>query len=466
MFRSISWQLQISYGLLALLALGGLGIFGAMHRKSEMLREVDSGLQSRSKRLNSILVRRDFEGGALGETEGVPELPRPRPAPPEEEAEDLIAFRYYQIWQAEGDSPRLIFQSENAPTNTGDIPHPNEFPRTGIVRMDGSLRQLLSRAQRNYVIVVGTDITRQNASLNRFIAQMILWEGVFLIAFMSAGFYLTRRALKPIGRISETARIIADGTLDERIPVEGSSTELEELSHVLNDTFHRLEGSIVRQQQFTSNASHELRTPIAAILAEGQSKPKTIDDFQQSLGSCVNAARSMKKLVDQLLDLARLDNKDGEFKRELTDLDLLVRDSIRLVQSLADDKSIRIETSVDLIQAEVNPVRITQVLVNLLNNAINYTREGGKIEVCLSEKGEIIEIAVADNGVGISAEDLGNVFNRFYRADKSRSDHEKDHFGLGLAISKEIAVAHGGDLRVESEFGKGSTFTLCLPRSS
>ncbi|MEM7011017.1 MAG: ATP-binding protein [Verrucomicrobiota bacterium] len=465
MFRSISWQLQISYGSLVLIALIGLGVFGYLHQKSEMLRGIDNGLQSRAKRLNSILVRHAFveaERRVNESSESVPELPRPFDAPMRDEID--ATARHYQIWRVNRDLKRLVFQSANAPEATEDIPHPNEIPRTGIARMHGERRQLLSRAQRNHVILVEVDTTDERSRLGKFVAQMVLWEVAFLALFVLAGFYLSKRALKPIERISDTARIIAEGTIDERITVEGGTSELEDLSHVLNDTFDRLEGSILRQQQFTSNASHELRTPITAILAEGQSRPNTIEEYNRSLENCVNAARSMRKLVDQLLELARLDNQDGAFEREATDLDILVRDVARGVQPLADEKSIGIETSLDLIQAEVNSVRITQVLNNLVNNAISYTGEGGKIEIRLSESDDEIEIAVRDTGIGIAAEDLPNIFSRFYRADKSRSDHQKDHFGLGLAISREIAVAHGGDLRVESEIGKGSTFTLFLPK--
>lgn len=322
---------------------------------------------------------------------------------------------------------------------------------------------MLSRAVRNYVILVGVDMTSEKAGLKRFVIRLIAWEALFLLGFVMAGYWLTRKALSPIRQISNTARTIADGSLHERVPVDQGSSELQDLSLVLNESFDHLEGSLFRQRQFTSDASHELRTPITAILAEGQSKPKTSDECRASLNRCVETARSMKQLVDQLLELSRLDAGESELHREATDLDLLVNQCIRMVRPAAEDKSIEIETQLEVIQADVNPVRITQVVINLLNNAVAYTGEGGKIQVRLTEDADEVVIAIEDNGVGISREDLPNIFNRFYRADKAHADHESHHFGLGLAISHEIAQAHGGELSVKSELGKGSVFTFRFP---
>ncbi len=469
MFRSISWQLQFSYGLLVLLALVGLGIFGFLHRKSELLRDVDESLQFRSRQISSMLVRHDLERLAVSRESDDPSAIPPLPPLPgsqtEGDVEHAPELLYYQVWKTEGGILRPLFQSPEFPDSglTDSIPLPREIQGTGTFRMNGSHRQGLSRAVRTYVILVGTDISPQTAGLNRFLVRMILGEMAFLAGFVLAGYWLTRRALDPISQISDTARIIADGSLDQRIPVEGGSSELTDLSLVLNESFDRLEGSILRQREFTSNASHELRTPITAILSEGQSKPKTIEEYRSSLSRCVDSARSMGQLVDQLLELARLDSGNRELHREAIDLDLLVSRAIQAIRPRADEKSIPIESNLELVQADVNGIGITQIVNNLLNNAVSYTGAGGKIQVHLREAKDAIEIVVEDNGIGISEEDLPNVFNRFYRADQSRSDHESNHFGLGLAISREIAKAHEGELRVVSELGKGSSFTLRLP---
>lgn len=464
MFRSISSQLQFSYGLLVLAALVGLGVFGFLQQKSEMLREVDEGLQRRSRQINAILVRHDLEGlGAPRRRENSEDIPTLPPLPGSAPG-DLEAEIYDQVWKLEAGTLNLIFQSAEFPGQAAPVPYPREIGGGGITRMVDSQRQMLNRAVRDYVILVGADLSPREARLNQFLFRMILGEAAFFVLFLLLGSWLTRRALGPIREISKTARTISGGALDERIPVEAGSSELRDLSGVLNESFDHLEDSIMRQRQFTSDASHELRTPIAAILAEGQSKPQTLDEYCDSLGRCVEMARSMRRLVDQLLELARFDSGQSELRREATDLDLLVSRAMQQVRPIAEKKLIGIESDLKPVQAEVNPVRISQVVINLLNNAVAYTGEGGRIRVRLGETEGAIEIAVEDNGIGIAKEDLPNLFQRFYRADKSRSDHGQNHFGLGLAISREIAQAHGGSLRAESEPGKGSVFVLRLPR--
>lgn len=467
MFRSISWQLQFSYGVLVLLALVGLGMFGFLHRKSEMLRQVDEGLQNRSKQISAILVRYDLGELRLPELVRNSKSPPPLP-PPRGISEDAVLDEttYYHVWKLDDGGLNPAFASEGFPGVIGSVPHPRDLQSTGEVRTGDEQRQLLNRAVRNYVVLAGTDLSERETALNRFLVRLVLGELVFLVLFLIAGYWLTRRALRPIGRISKTARTISDGALDERIPEEGGSSELNDLSAVLNDSFDHLEASILRQRKFTSDASHELRTPIAAILAEGQSRPETIEEYRASLDRCVDTARSMGQLVDQLLELARYDSRKQEIVREPTDLDLLVNRAIQLVRPMAEEKAIGIEKHLDVVQANVNPVRISQVVLNLLNNAVSYTGEGGTIVVRLQETETGIEISVEDSGIGILKEDQPKIFDRFYRADASRSDHEKKHYGLGLAISREIALAHGGELRVESEEGKGSVFTLQLPREA
>lgn len=466
MFRSISSQLQISYGFLVVLALFGVGIFGYLHRKSEMLRQVDEALQNRSKQISALLVRYDLDElkipDRVGNRDSSPSLPGQPISSGDDPAQSQTIL--YRIWKAEAGEMKPVFQSELAPHWSGPVPHPRDLLTNGIFRTEQNQRQLVSRAVRNYVVLIGTDFSNRQAALNQFLIRMIFAEIVFLALFILIGAWLTQRALRPIGKISNTARTIADGALDQRIPIDGGSSELSELSLVLNESFDRLEDSILRQRKFTSDASHELRTPITAILAEGQSKPESIEEFRDSLKRCAGTARSMGQLVDQLLELARIDSNDNELIREPTDLDLLVNRAVQMVLPLAEEKSIQIEHHLDVSQADVNPVRIQQVILNLLNNAISYTETGGKVVVRLIETETTIEITVEDNGIGIAQEKLPHIFERFFRADEARADHENEHYGLGLAISREIAVAHRGTLTVESELDKGSVFTLRLPR--
>ena len=460
MFRSISSQLQISYGFLALVALVGLGVFAWQFRKSEVYREIDEGLLLRSRQIHSMLVRFDRDGSRLQENEStVPALP-PLPGSAINSEPGEID---YKVWIVVDGVLVLQYQSENFEATALEVPFPRELPETGKFETRDARRMMLSRAVRTYVILVSRDITDQKANLRQFLFRLIAGELLFLLFFLGAGFWLTRRALRPIGEISGTARRIARGKLDQRIPAEGGTSEMTDLSEVLNATFDQLENHILRERQFTANASHELRTPITAILTAAQSNPKTIEDFRASLDHCADSARSMKQLVEELLQLARGDSGEAFGNRELVDLDLLVDRCIQSIQPAAETKSITIESELEPVQAEVNAVGISQVVTNLLANAITYTDDGGRVEVRLRETGGKIEITVSDNGKGITDADLPRLFDRFYRGDKSRSDHGGNHFGLGLAISKEIAEAHDGTIQVETEPESGSNFTLLLP---
>ncbi len=460
MFRSISAQLQFSYGLLVLMALAGLGVFAWQFGKSEVYREIDERLLLRSRQIHSMLVRFDLDQNRLRDAEStVPALP-PLPGSAMDSQPEVID---YQVWRVVDGKLALQFQSEDFPETTLEVPFPRDLSETGIVETTDSRRMMLSRAVRSYIILVSRDIADQKANLRQFLLGLVAGELLFLLFFLGAGYWLTRRALKPIGKISGTARHIADGKLDQRILAEGGSSELTDLSEVLNSTFDQLETHILRERQFTANASHELRTPITAILTAAQSNPKTIEDFRVSLDQCADSARSMKQLVEQLLQLARVDSGDAFGDRALVDLDLLVDRCLQSVQPAAGKKSITIESSLEPVQAEVNAVGISQVVTNLLANAVAYTNDGGRVEVRLSEAAGGIEISVSDNGKGIAEADLPRLFERFYCGDKSRSDHGSHHFGLGLAISKEIAEAHDGRILVETELGSGSVFTLRLP---
>ncbi len=464
MFRSISWQLQFSYGLLVLLALLALGFFGFLHQQSKVYQEVDRDLQTRSKQISSMLVRHDLKGiGAAAHLEsGVKALP---PLPGTSKDSQPNPNRFYQVWKFESDNFEILFQNGTIPTDTHPPKHPRDIPQAGITSTLGAHRQLLTRAVRNYVILVGEDISDQQQGLSHFLLKMILGEALFFIIFLSMGYWLTQKALSPIKQISSTAQTIAEGNLSERIPPDAGSTELQDLSQVLNHSFDRLEDHLLRQQHFTAVASHELRTPITAILAAAQSKPETIEELRSTLDSCAGTARSMKQLVDQLLELTRLDNEVRQpLPRELVDLDILVDQCVQTARSAAEEKSITLTTELAMIQCQVNPVAITQIIHNLLSNAIAYTEPNGHVQIRLTETCDHYEIDIEDNGIGIAPDHLPHIFDRFFRANRSRSDFDSNHFGLGLAISQEIAKAHGGEIYVQSQIGQGSTFSLRLPK--
>jgi heavy metal sensor kinase len=273
------------------------------------------------------------------------------------------------------------------------------------------------------------------------------------------------RAIRPIEAISATAVKIAGGDLSQRINAADTDSELDRLAGVLNSTFARLEAAFTQQARFTSDASHELRTPVAVILSQTQtalSRQRPGPEYREALEACQRAARRMKTLTESLLELARLDAGQEAMKQERFDLRRVAGDCVELVRPLAAERGIQIHCDVAAIECLGDAGRIGQVVTNLLTNAIAFNRDQGEVRLAARIEENAVLVTVSDTGQGIPEEDVPHLFERFYRADKSRSRIQGRN-GLGLAICKAIVDAHGGSIEVSSQVGVGSTFTVKLP---
>jgi heavy metal sensor kinase len=288
---------------------------------------------------------------------------------------------------------------------------------------------------------------------------------VILILGLAGGWWLASRAIRPIHEISATALKISAGDLSRRIDVQDTESELGQLASVLNATFARLENAFTQQQQFTSDAAHELRTPVSVMLTQTQTalnRDRSATEYRETLEACQRSAQRMRRLIESLLELARLDAGQETMKRSRFDLAQIAADCIGQIKPLAESRRIRIEP--DLAPAECNgdSERIAQVITNVLSNAVFYNRDNGEVRVRVRRDQNFAVIEVADNGTGIAPEHQANVFKRFYRADPARTASQ-GRSGLGLAISKAIIEAHGGAIELASEAGKGTVFTVRLP---
>jgi heavy metal sensor kinase len=281
-----------------------------------------------------------------------------------------------------------------------------------------------------------------------------------------SGYWLMRRSLQPVDEITKRAEGITSTNLSERLPVIRTGDELERLSVALNRMIERLDEAFQHINRFSADASHELRTPLTILqlelesIAQGQSLPPDLED---QIGSALGETHRMSHIVENLLAISRLDA--GEAKIELTRLDLgqLAASTADQMRLLAEEKEIRFHSNVaENVFVKGDRSRLQQVIVNLVANAINYTPEAGEVEVVVRADGRKATLEVSDNGVGISAEALPHVFERFYRADKARS-RNSGGAGLGLAIVKAVCSAHGAEIKVFSEEGNGSRFTVELP---
>lgn len=276
---------------------------------------------------------------------------------------------------------------------------------------------------------------------------------------------LNRKVLRPITDMAEMAATLSANNLNERLSVEGTKNELKDLALVINGMLDRIEISYNSQKQFVSDASHELRTPIAVIQGYVnmlQRWGKTDKDvLDEGITAIAQEAASMKELVDRLLFLARHDKKTLMLEMQSFDalevMSELKREAPMLSPghhfALSPAQNVPIEGDKDLIK---------QLMRILLDNAIKYTPEGGSITLGAKSDGKNCILSVQDTGEGISGEDLPKIFDRFYRCDTARRSQTSGH-GLGLSIARIIVVAHGGKLKVRSKVGAGTTFSAVLP---
>ena len=283
---------------------------------------------------------------------------------------------------------------------------------------------------------------------------------------LTGGWLISARLLRPIAAISATAASIAATNLSGRIDPQGVDRELAELATVLNATFDRLEAAFARQARFTADASHELRTPLAIVRNHAElalSRPRSPEEYRETLTTCLRATIRMTALVEGLLTLARADAGRLELTRAAVDLRPTVKEAIGLFRPLAEQQAVSLSAHLEHAEVSGDPVRLVQVVANLLSNAVQHNRPGGSVTVRLGETAEEVVLEVADTGFGIPPEDQPHLFERFFRVDKARG-RDSGGSGLGLAICKSIVEAHGGTIGCESVPERGSTFWVRLPR--
>jgi heavy metal sensor kinase len=365
---------------------------------------------------------------------------------------------YYVVWSADG---KELARSDAAPR---DLPIP-VVAAAPEPQMRGVFRELAHSTPGRGVVLVGRSFAEELASL-RLLAWELAGAGVaVLLLGLTGGWWIASRAIRPIEGISATAVKIAAGDLSQRISAADTDSELGRLAAVLNSTFARLDAAFAQQQQFTSDAAHELRTPIAVMLAQTQTvlnRERGAAEYRATVETCLRAAQRMRKLTESLLQLARLDAGQETLKRIPFDLSQTVSDCGELMAPLAEARHLKVRSALPALPCVGDPERIGQVITNLLGNAIEYSRESGEVSIAGEKQNGSVIVSVSNTGPGIAPEDLPRIFERFYRADRARSGNG-GHTGLGLAISKAIVEAHGGSIEAASQPGVGATFTVRLP---
>ena len=293
---------------------------------------------------------------------------------------------------------------------------------------------------------------------------------VVLIAILTA-WLIAGRLLEPVDRMINDVEAISDGrSLHKRLPVDDEGDEVGRLGVTLNAMLARLEVSFSGLRRFTADASHELKTPLTVLRADIERAMTTRQGATEQLVALEEALQEttrMANLVESLLTLARADEGRFDLHREVVPLEPLVRDVAETANILGEEAGITVTLgAITAVSVGGDVVRLRQLFLNLITNAIKYTAKGGSVELSLTLADGLAQFAVKDTGIGIAGADLPFIFDRFWRVDRARTRVERGGVGLGLAISQWIAQAHGGSILVSSRLGRGSTFTVSIPAVS
>jgi heavy metal sensor kinase len=463
--RSIRFRMALWYAALlagALLLFGGSTYLGLERYLQKSLEE---SLIKQARSIADVLLANNNQSGEDYVTKEITEQYSPE-----------TNSRFIRITRADGKRLFLSGPPKDASFRPGLVPAPvlpmtQEFSRE--VEMSDEHELLLhglpfkAADGTQFLIEVAAPYNQIEAVLNGLLLTFALGLPLIVAVAIGGGYVLMRRALRPVDEIRQKAAQITSRNLSERLPVVHTGDELERLATDLNHMIERLEESFQQVNRFSADASHELRTPLTVLQggleAIAQKEHNLPAEVRDTIGSALEETQRLAKIVESLLAISRLET--GEARVQLGRLDFaeLVCTTADQMRLLAEEKHISLSCDgTEPVQVEADPARLKQVVVNLLDNAVKYTPEGGSVIITVNSQNGRAVLEMEDTGLGISASDLPHIFERFYRADKARS-RQMGGAGLGLSIVRSICTAHGGQVTVTSTEGSGSRFRIELP---
>jgi heavy metal sensor kinase len=331
------------------------------------------------------------------------------------------------------------------------------------------LDRTVTAGNQSYVVQVAEEMDDFYGALDRFRTLLLVAIPILLLGAASGGYWMSRHALDPVDRIIQTAQNISVHNLSSRLDVPATGDELQRLSETLNGMLERLETAFKKITQFTADASHELRTPVAVMRTRAElslRRARSVEDYRDTVAQIHSELERTTELIEKLMFLARTDSGADPIPFAPVNLSEIVHEVDTQGSALAENKQVSFHENVPehpvWVQGDEHLLR--RLFLILIDNAVKYTPAEGMVEVSILEQNGIAIGQVRDTGIGVAAADLPNIFERFYRADKARS-RETGGTGLGLSIGRWIAEAHAGTIEVESSPGHGSTFQVRLPLS-
>jgi two-component system OmpR family sensor kinase len=419
-----------------------------------LLEQFDEGLKSISATANNVVEEEVKEQKDLGlAAAAMAAVVRPR--------DDVV-----EVLDGSG-SP--IYAAARA------MPLPPEVRSPGFTRVTRTLDGADGRPWRvtvrsgtatgyRYFVAVGAPLDEAIEQWRTLLQACLIGIPLALLFAVGGGLWLGRHGLRPLTSMAAEAQAITAQTLDARLTVPPAAAELEQLAASFNRVLDRLGSALSTQRRFMADASHELRTPVSIMRTAADvtlSRPARDEgEYREALAAVAQQASRLTRLVDDMLVLARADGGGYPMAVASVDMAALVNECVRELQSRADDKSITVRTSVDPVTLKGDEALLRRMFSNLLGNALTYTPRGGSVDVSLARAADGVVLRVADTGPGIPAEDRERVFERFVRLDPARA---AGGAGLGLAIARWVAEAHGGGVRIIASGSDGSTFAATLP---
>lgn len=451
-------RLRLTAWYFAILAvvLSAFGISAYFAMRHSIRQTIDEELQIRCEGVHQ-LIERDIE---RGHKEDLPEGLR-------EHTELRQGGALLQVSDEQGN---WLYRS-TVMSDYG-VPRPATVPRraTEFMGRDVPLRiwtQKVSVGGESYLIQSAFEMDDFYESLHHFALLLFISIPSLLLCAAAGGYWISTRALAPVDQIAQTARTISAQNLSSRLVVPKTGDELQRLSETLNGMLERLEAAFKKITQFTADASHELRTPVAVMRTRAElslRKARSAEEYRDVIAEVLTELEKTSGLIEQLMFLARADSGTETLHFAPTNVSEVLREACHQGSALAEAKQIGFQERIsgDSMWIQGDATSLRRLFLILIDNAVKYTPANGQVEVSLQRNDGYAVAQVRDTGIGIAEADLPNVFERFYRADKART-RESGGVGLGLSIGRWITEVHAGTIEVHSAPGRGSMFQIRLP---